>query len=130
MFAGPVGNAPPLDGPRLDLGACPACGSTQSLAASRGPDGRLRVRCRDCGLVGNPPDEGALARRSSRPTDHRSMAAPDCVRTVPHTSHPNIGMGKALLTAVAASVALVGWGGMILAAYFLAQLGKGWGGAS
>ena len=55
MLGGPLGDAPPLPSARLDLGACPACGSSKSPAVTRGPDGRVRARCRDCGLVGTPP---------------------------------------------------------------------------
>ena len=53
-FGGPLGDVPPLPNARLDLGACPACGSTKSPAVTGGPDGRVRARCRDCGLVGTP----------------------------------------------------------------------------
>ena len=54
VFGGPTHDVPPLAGARLDLGPCPACGSTRIPGAVLAPDGKSLVRCRDCGLVGAP----------------------------------------------------------------------------
>jgi hypothetical protein len=54
VFGGSAHDVPPLAGARLDLGPCPACGSTRIPGAVLAPDGKSLVRCRDCGLVGAP----------------------------------------------------------------------------
>jgi hypothetical protein len=53
---------PLTTGTRVDLGPCPSCGGGLT-AVIPSPAGVVQVRCRECGLIGTPPELQTLVVR-------------------------------------------------------------------